>query len=52
MASIVAVRSRGGTSPPATLPFLRPVTDVVVSRCDFRSQLKTAMRVYPPRSSP
>jgi hypothetical protein len=30
------------------LAFLRPVTDAVVSRCDSRSQLKTARRVYPP----
>lgn len=30
------------------LAYLKPVTDAVVERCEFRSQLKTALLVYPP----
>lgn len=30
------------------LAFLKPVTDAVVSHCEFRSQLKTALLTHPP----
>lgn len=30
------------------LAFLRPTTDAVVTRCEFRSQLKTALVTHPP----